>query len=262
MTDRIGRLAATVVAGLVLLFAGWVYWPGQTGPALLDDATSVLVIGDLKNHPELAWDYILGDNSGPLGRPVSMASFVLEKLLLDGELATSKRVNILLHLGNGVLVIWLFLLLFRFIGTPGYRWLALALGAVWLVSPLYVSTVLYVVQRMAMLSATFMLCAGICYVYWREKLRRGRFSILLLGLVGLNILLAVFAKENAVVVVPVLLLLEALWFQFAGKQGEPVRWLQRMTLGLIALGGSTVVAVLVADYEGLAAAFRHRYHSG
>ena len=136
MSDRFRLLMALLVGALTLTFTAWVYWPGQAGPALLDDATSVLVIGDLKNQPELAWDYILGDNSGPLGRPVSMASFVLEKLFLDGELETSKRVNILLHLCNGALVIWLFWLLFRFVGTPGYRLLALALGDAWVLSPL------------------------------------------------------------------------------------------------------------------------------
>ena len=128
MSDRFQQLAALVLGALILLFTAWVYWPGQAGPALLDDATSVLVIGDLKKHPELAWDYIWGDKSGPLGRPVSMASFVLEKLLLDGELTTSKQVNILLHLCNGALVIWLFWPLFRFLGIPGYRMLALVLG--------------------------------------------------------------------------------------------------------------------------------------
>ena len=259
MSDPLRTLAGVVLGALVLLLSAWVYWPGQTGPALLDDASSILVIGDLKSQPELAWDYIKGDNSGPLGRPVSMASFVLEKLLLDGSLATSKRVNILLHLFNGALVIWLFWLLFRYLGTPGYRVLALALGAAWLLSPLYVSTVLYVVQRMAMLSTTFMLGSCICYVYWRERLRAGSFSVALLVLLAVLILLAVFAKENAVVVIPVLLLLEALWFQFAGENGQPIRWLQRTTLGLIATGGIAVLVFIVADYDGLAAAFRRRY---
>lgn len=259
MTDRVRTLAALVPAALILLFAAWVYWPGQVGPALLDDATSVLVIGDLKAHPEHAWDYILGDNSGPLGRPVSIASFVLEKLLLEDSLATSKRVNILLHLVNGALVMWLCWLLFGYIATPGYRWLALALGAAWLLSPLYVSTVLYVVQRMAMLCTTFMLCAYISYVYWRQRLRRGVFSLPLSGLVAASVVLAVLAKENAVVAVPTLLLLEALWFQFEGEQGQTIRWLQRGTLGLLAAGGAAAVAVLVLDYDGLAAALHRRY---
>jgi protein O-mannosyl-transferase len=259
MSDRFRCLAALALGAVILLFTAWVYWPGQTGPALLDDATSVLVIGDLKNHPEMAWDYILGDTSGPLGRPVSMASFVLEKLLLDGELETSKRVNILLHLGNGALVIWLFWLLFRFLGTPGYRVVALVLGAAWLLSPLYVSTVLYIVQRMAMLSSTFMLLACISFIYWRSRLSAGEFSVAMLGLVAVNFCLAMLAKENAIVLVPTLLLLEALWFGFRDESGRVIRWLQLMTLGSIAVGGLALVVVLIVDYEGLAGAFGFRY---
>ncbi len=228
---------------------------------MLDDATSVAVIGDLQKHPERAWDYVTGDRSGPLGRPVAMASFVLEKLFLGDSLKTSKSVNILLHLFNGALVMGLFWLLFRQVPVPGYRWLAVVLGAAWLLSPFLVSTVLYVVQRMAMLSATFMLFACLFYVFWREKLSRQEFSVTLLALVLASILLALFAKENAIVVIPVLLLLEALWFQFTGANNQPIRWLKLTTLGLIALGVLGVSIMLVADYEDLAAAFGRRYFS-
>ena len=257
MAECLRSSAWLAAVALVILFAAWAYWPGQTGPALLDDATSVLVIGDLKAQPQLAWDYITGDTSGPLGRPVSIASFVLEKMYLGDELAISKRVNILLHLGNGVLVIWLLRLLFRHLGTPGHTWLALVLGSAWLLSPLYVSTVLYVVQRMAILSTTFMLCACIAYIYWREKLSAGTFSVWLAGATMANVLLAVLAKENAIVVIPVLLLLEALWFQFAGADGRPVRWLRNYTLALIGLGAPALV--LAFDYQQLAAGYGHRH---
>ena len=258
-SGRIDSGLALLAAALVLLACCWAYWPGHTGPALLDDAISLAVMGDLKGHPEQVWDYIAGETSGPLGRPVSIASFALEKLLLDGSLATSKQLNILLHLFNGGLVIWLFWLLFRHLAVPGYPWLAVVLGAAWLFSPLYVSTVLYVVQRMAMLCTTFMLGACISYVYWRRQLSRGRFAVALAGLVGLNFLLAVFAKENAVVVIPVLLLIEALWFRFEGVGGEPIRWLQRLVLGLIALGGLAALALVILGYDYLAAGFAHRY---
>ena len=241
----------------VLVLIAWLYWSGQTGPSLLDDHSSVLVIGDLRASPELAWDYVTGDASGPLGRPVSMTSFVLEKVLLGDDLSISKRVNIVLHLLNGALVMWLFAILFRQIATPGYRGLAIVLGAAWLLSPLYVSTVLYVVQRMAMLGATFMLAACIAYMYWRNALSAGSFSVWLGSAVGLSALLAVFAKENAIVIVPLLLLLEALWFQFVDEDGRPVLWLKGLTLGLIALGWLGLV--LAFDYQQLAAGYGHRY---
>ena len=259
MTDRLQRPVFAALLLVLLVFAGWVYWPGQSGPALLDDTTSVRVIGDLKANPEQALDYVFGDRSGPLGRPISITSFVLERLLLEEGLATSKRVNILLHVFNGFLVTCLLGLLFRQIGTPAYRWLALVLGISWLLAPLYVSTVLYVVQRMAMLATTFMLLSCLAYVHWREQLSRGRFSVTWLVLVGLCALLALFSKENAAVLVPALLLMEALWFQFLDDQGRPIGWLRRLTLGLSALMAVVAFGVLVFNYDGLAADF-HRRH--
>ena len=258
MTEQFHRLFPTVATALVLLLVGWVYWPGQHGPALLDDRSSIMVVEDLKANPALAWDYVTGDTSGPLGRPVSMASFALEKLFLEDSLATSKRVNIILHLFNGALVIWLLRLLFGHFGVPGYRWLALLLGSAWLLSPLYVSSVLYVVQRMAMLTTTFMLLALISFVYWRLRLARGAFSPLLLLLIPLNVVLALFAKENAVVVIPVILVLEALWFQFRDEHGRTIVWLRTFTLTAMALGALGLLFVLTVEYDDLAARFRRR----
>ena len=198
---------------IVLLLGLWIYWPGSSGPDLLDDRSSVMVIADLQSRPELALDYVFGDKSGLLGRSVSMASFVLEKRYLDGGIAGNKKVNIILHLLNGGLVIWLLWLLFRFIDVPGYRWLAVVLGAIWLLHPLLVSTVLYVVQRMAMLSTFFMLLASISYVYWRLALMSGRSGVLRFLPVPFFLVIGLLAKENAVVLVPILLLLEVLWFR-------------------------------------------------
>jgi len=259
MVDRIQPLLLLALASLVLLFTAWVYWPGQAGPALLDDRSSVLVLGDLKTHPEQAWDYVAGDKSGPLGRPVSIASFVAEKLWLDGELPTSKRINVLLHLLNGALVIWLFSLLFRHIHAPGHHWLALVLGAAWLLAPLFVSTVLYVVQRMAMLATTFMLLTCICFIHWRSRFATGRFSIILAGLTLLSFVLALLSKENAIVVVPVLLLTEALWFGFRDAAGRVIPWLKQGTLAAIGLGALGVLAYL--SHRDAAAAFHFRYFS-
>ena len=80
-----------------LLFAGaWLYWPGVTGPDLLDDRTSVMVGGDLSANPDEIMDFIFGDTSGLLGRSVSMATFALEKLYLDQGMA-GDNVGVLLR---------------------------------------------------------------------------------------------------------------------------------------------------------------------
>jgi len=251
-------LAALLLALLVLWCGVWAYWPGITGPELLDDRSSVLVIGDLKKRPELALDYIFGDKSGLLGRPVSMASFVLEKLYLDEGIRGGKKVNIVLHVFNGGLVIWLCWLLFRFLAVPGYPWLAVLLGAIWLLHPLLVSTVLYVVQRMAMLSALFMLLASISYVYWRLGLIAGKGGVVRFLPVPVLLLLALFAKENAIALVPTLLLLEVLWFQFVGCDGKVIKWLRGTCYALIATGSIAMLSILLFRWDFLAARLHRR----
>lgn len=255
---RLTAVAPGLLGAVLLLVSLWVYWPGVPGPALLDDRSSVLTIGDVGNNPELAWDYIFGDTSGLLGRSVSMSTFVLEKMYLDEGVAGGKKVNIVLHMFNGALVIWLFALLFRFQAVPGYQWLAVLLGSLWLLHPLLVSTVLYVVQRMAMLSTFFMLLGSISYVYWRTSLIKGKPGLLRFLPVPVFLAVGMLAKENAIVLVPVLLLMEALWFRFAGPDGRTLVWLRNLSYGLIGAGAVVMLLVLVIGWDMLAADFRFR----
>jgi hypothetical protein len=256
-----GKLAtggALILGSLLLVLTAWIYWPGISGPELLDDRSSVMVIGDLHSNPERALDVVFGDRSGLMGRSVSMASFVLEKLYLDEGIAGGKKVNIVLHLLNGGLVIWLFWLLFRYLAVSGYRWLAVILGASWLLHPFLVSTVLYVVQRMAMLSTFFMLLSCISYVYWRLGLSEGRGGLLRFLPVLVFFGIGLLAKENTIVLVPTLLLMEVLWFQCKGHGGKTIKWLQQLSYGLIATGSIALLSILVFRWDWLAGRLRRR----
>lgn len=263
---RAARWAQVGVLSLMaccLALTAWIYWPGIEGPSMLDDRSSVMVIADLKESPELAMDYVFGDRSGKLGRSVSMATFVLERLYLDGTMRSSKQVNIVLHLLIGVLVIWLLWWLFEHIAIPGHRALAVVLGASWLLHPLFVSTVLYAVQRMAMLSTLFVVLGCISYLHWRRGLIAGKSvlgagSIVRFLLVPLCLLLALFSKENGILLIPILLLIEALWLQFEGVGGRRIRWLRGVTYVSIAAGATGLMAVLIIRYEWLAARFAKR----
>ncbi len=251
----VGSTARALVAVVLLLvFSVWVYWPGITGPELLDDRSSVLVIKDVKDSPELALDYVFGDRSGLLGRYVSVATFVLEKMYLDEGISGGKKINILLHACNGGLVIWLLWLLLRQQRIPGYRAVAIICGGLWLLHPLMVSSVLYVVQRMAMLATTFMLLSLLSYVYCRLSMlagRRGQWAWLLAVLAFF--LLGMFSKENAVVTIPVILLLEVLWFRCRGPDGATIPWLRNASYGLIAGGAAVLLGILVFGWDTLAA---------
>jgi hypothetical protein len=57
----------------LFLLVGVVYWPGLSGPFVLDDFGSIKALGDRGGVVD--WEtfkaFVLGGNSGPTGRPVS-----------------------------------------------------------------------------------------------------------------------------------------------------------------------------------------------
>ncbi|AQA19760.1 hypothetical protein BST95_17425 [Halioglobus japonicus] len=246
---------------LLCLFTLWIYWPGQSGPALLDDRVVLGPLSELEQSPSLAWDFVFRDTSGLLGRSVSMATFVAEKVLLGDDIAISKTLNIVLHIANGGLLFWLLTLIFSGVGERRATSLALVLTAIWLLSPLFVSSVLYAVQRMAMLSSTFMLAACICYALWRRRLAAGEYRGGYLVALGLCVALGLLAKENTIVVVPVILLLEAFWYQFRDEQGRLMPRLRLVVWGLIVVGGVGLLVALAVLYQDLAAAFARRAYT-
>jgi tetratricopeptide (TPR) repeat protein len=241
MSEYVARLCLFATFGLLLAATAWLYAPGVHGPALLDDRTSVTLLEtDVDSRQRV--EQVFGDGSGPLGRPVTMATFVAERALVGDDLRWSKAINIALHLLNGLLLAWLIHRLLRAAGYSQLVAVALLAAGLWLVSPLWVSTVLYAVQRMAMLACTFMLLALIAYTYWRERYSAGEGGSLRLALVLVCAALAVFAKENGVVVLPVLLLLELLWYG-CRRAGRVDKGMLYLVLGALVLGGVFVLAV-------------------
>lgn len=243
---------------IILLLSFWVYFPGVDGPALLDDYSSLGALGNLSSAPEQAWDYVLGDNSGPLGRSVSMATFVVEHLWSDGTIATSKLVNIAIHLFNGILVTTLLMLLAKGRGIPLAHIAAIVCAGIWLLAPLQVSTVLYLVQRMAMLATTFTLLSLVFYVLWRASASRTVWRSLLLLACVVTLVLGVLSKENAVLCIPLILLVEVCWIQ--GKSpvsGESAR-VHHSAYGLILLGVVCLLGFLMLNLTVLEAKYEAR----
>jgi hypothetical protein len=155
------------LAGLLLL-AFLVYRPGLSGGFLFDDFVNLNALGAtgrVDDWPAF-WRYITSGTADPTGRPLSLLSFLIDARAWPADPAPFLRTNVLLHLLNGGL---LFVLL-RMLGArlrplPRHVDAAALLGAaLWLLHPLFVSTTLYVVQREAMLPATFILLGLILWV--------------------------------------------------------------------------------------------------
>ena len=228
-----------------LILAVVVYWAGLSGPFVFDDAQNLAAINDWLQG-RIGWvAVVFGNGSGLFGRPLSMASFVANVALLGPESWGLKLGNLFIHLINGVLVFVLFGSLTRQGGLTRDAkrengWAAWFGAAIWLLHPLLVSTVLYVVQRMAMLSALFTLLALIAYLHGRTTLHsrptRARI-LLLLALPGFSTL-AVLSKENGVLVLPLCALIEL--FVFVPAVGMKRSWKSR----LVVVMGLVVPAVI------------------
>lgn len=199
----------------VLLGASWmVYRPGLTGTFLLDDWSNLALLGELgriDTWHELV-TYLLSGFASPLGRPIAMASFLLDADTWPADPVRFKQTNVLIHQLNGALLclVIFHLLRARLVETRRAAWTAVLASGMWLLHPYFVSTTLYVVQRMALLAATFTLAAVGCYVAGRRLTEQPIYAQLWLwgGVMGFG-MLGVLSKENAALLPLFLLLLDA-----------------------------------------------------
>lgn len=217
----------------VVLAAFFAYSPGLNGPFLFDDGINVVDNQHLKISnlsPASIKDAAFSVPNGMFRRPLSMASFALNYYLDADRISPFpvaypfKLTNLLLHLINGVLLFVLVRLL-----VTAYRqrqkpdlpasypdWLALAVSAAWLLHPLNLTSVLYVVQRMTSLSALFVFMGLIVYLWGRARLasgRRGGMAAILASLLVFTPL-ATLSKENGALLPFYMLAIELTLFRF------------------------------------------------
>ncbi|NIU05409.1 MAG: hypothetical protein GWO40_14180 [Gammaproteobacteria bacterium] len=192
----------------------------MNGPLLLDDIPNLSPLLGGRGLDAGGWRALLWTESGPLGRPVAMATFLLNALTSGNDTAVWKWTNSMLHLLTGLVVFWLSAHTWCIRNAkPGPRcwYAALVIGAVWLLHPLQVSTVLYTVQRMTQLSALFVFSGLLAYVLARKQQLEGRSGYPLLAVCFLVFLpLATLSKENGALLVPLAFLVEMCLFRFEG----------------------------------------------
>ena len=205
MTKLQGRRAQILGLAVILVLAAAVYLPGLNGPFVFDDFENIV------NNPAVAMTHLSwsalgaathGDHSGYLPRWLPMISFALDHYIagnFDNTLPF-KLTNLLIHLINTILVYAIARHLVRRLPTGDNGWLAPMVTAVWALHPIQVTAVLYVVQRMASMSALFVLGGFLLYLAGRERLARQPRQALamMLGGLGGGVLLGISCKENAV----------------------------------------------------------------
>lgn len=225
--------------------------PALPGYFVLDDEPNLHPLSAFNTDPTwtAARTFVESGNAGPLSRPIAMASFLLNASDWPESAEGFRQVNLFLHLANGLLLFGVLqrLLQIRGVDAP---WAALAVTALWLVTPANTATTLYIVQRMTLLSSFFMLLGFLMYLHGRPLLadvtRRLAGALLILGGLIVGVGLGMLSKENAITLLLVLLACEATVFAGADyRRGRP------LLLGVLAAPVLLIVAYFIATASGL-----------
>ncbi len=232
------------VAGVFLLALAYiVYLPGLSGAFLFDDFGNLPPLGDTGpiHHAWQAWAWITSGFAGPTGRPISLASFLLDTRTWPAPPDGFKHTNVIIHLINGLLLAGLSHALARGFGLDWRRaiWVGVLAAGFWLLHPFWVSTTLYVIQRMAMLAALFVFAGLWAFVHGRLQMRAGKpiraYIWMSMGL-ALGTLLATFSKENGALLPLLAWVIEAFVFdtdqRALDRDGKWFIWWRRLFIYL------------------------------
>lgn len=264
-------LLAAVLAAILL------YRPGLHGPFIFDDGFNIvdnqnLRLQDFSKEDLLGAAYSIPN--GIFGRPLSMLSFAFNFYADRNDIQpfpsaySFKATNLAIHLLNGVLVFVLTRLLvalYRERRAPTLpasypAWLALAVSAAWLLHPLNLTTVLYVVQRMTSLAAMFSFLGLVVYVWGRTRLFKGQRGGMPAVLASLFVFtpLALLSKENGLLLPLLILAMEVVLFRFETRKPRDRQFLIVSFAVLVILPGLMVAGYLVLHPEVFLAGYARR----
>lgn len=189
---------------------------GIHAPFLLDDFGTLGGLQELQHDggsPYELIQYALNNFASRLGRPLALLSFAPQFGSWPGHPEDFLWVNVLLHGLNASLLAASLIRILALAGIPSQRAVLIGLlgAALWAAAPIHVGTVLYAVQRMTLLAATFVFAGLWTYLAGRQALAEGRIApaaaLMSLG-VGGGTALGVLSKETAGLMPALVLVLE------------------------------------------------------
>lgn len=250
-TPPYGRSHFWWAAALVLaLLTTLAYWPGTAGDFLFDDFANLPALGrygGVRDLQTLLY-YLASGIADPTGRPVSMLSFLIDARDWPADPFPFKRTGILLHAFNGLMLYGVLSALGRRLSADvtHVRAAALMAAAMWLLHPLWASTVLYIIQRQAMLAAFFVLAGSRAWIASRDAFDEGRSSggwIWAIVAVPFFGLLAGLSKANGFLLPLLVLVLQVTVLRATQTEDGPAR---RSRLLLATVPTIAIIATLAA----------------
>lgn len=236
-----------------------VYAPGIAGGWIFDDYPNIVENAAIHINPGqstlASWvNSALSSPSSFLRRPLASLTFSLNWYMGNGDPLPFKVTNIVIHLINGVLVFCVLLALLRllelrqeqhFAGAPSLPYngrkgsatfehaaatrLALVVSAAWMLLPINLMAVLYVVQRMESLCQIFILAGLWAYLHGRwimlaaNQPRSDRQGLVMaIGGIVLGTALGLTSKESAVLLPVFAFLVEWIVLRFTRTAPEVI----------------------------------------
>lgn len=207
LESRFWDLAAVLVLLVLLMVVVLVYSPALKGGFIFDDYPNLEAMGFYGGVTDIETfkSFVFNGFSGPLGRPVSLASFLIDDNNWPSNPESFKETNLKIHLLTGLMLIWCTIKLLKFyphlLDGSQIIWVALISGAIWMLHPYMLSTAMYVVQRMAQLAALFVLAGLTGYLHGRWLMHIGKITagyLWMTASICIGCGLAVLSKENGI----------------------------------------------------------------
>lgn len=223
---------------VILLFTIFIYIPGLSGDYVFDDSANILenqkLILEHLTLDQLSRAWHSGD-AGPLGRPASMLSFALNYYFIGGfEPYYFKLTNLFIHLLNGVLIYLISFKLFTWLlisqkEKKCINFMALAVCCLWLIHPLNLTSILYVVQRMTSLSTFFGLFSLLLYCHVRSINVIWIKKIFYLICMLFSLILSVLSKESGLLFIGLIFWIELCIFKGENFDKLPI-YIEKISL--------------------------------
>lgn len=239
------KLLNTTFLCLAFALVWLVYSPGLKGGFIFDDFPNIVrneaVAIDTLNYDDLRHAAFSG-TAGPLKRPISSLSFAVNYYASGLDSYSFKAVNVLIHCINGLGIYLLTTLLLKaYQITHGVRitrqhvfFISTVTAAAWLLHPLQLTSVLYVVQRMVELATFFCLLGLILYCVGRLRQLKGRSGYLWIGVsLLLATTLAALSKENGILLPILAAVIEITVFRFKIKNNKRSTFLMALSAAII-----------------------------
>lgn len=261
--NRALQICACLLFLCLLALIYYLYLPGLGGTFIFDDVPNFKPwadMGDITNTRDFI-RFCLSSAHIP-GRPLSLASFLINDQSWPADVNALKGTNLLLHLLNTCLCFWLLLKLLAPSTERKGVLMALFITALWTLHPLQVSNVSYIIQRMNLLSSLTTFAGLLLYVSGRAQLRTAPLRAFLYcsGGIGFFLIIGILCKENGLLLCAYALLIE--YFFFSAKEKSPVTewwpyWKVCFLWGPLLL----FVAYTLYAYKGFTIGFENRNYN-